>query len=88
MTYFLMNCPVYGGSDAFGSKTVRDLQKELTETLIGEGWDLHFFDMYTYSKNKITLKNFPDKLHPGDKGYGMMAVGVAEMLEEYRATQE
>ena len=88
MTYFLMNCPVYGGNDAFGSKTVRDLQKELTETLIGEGWDLHFFDMYTYTKKEVTLKNFPDKLHPSDKGYGMLANGVAEMLEEYRAGQE
>ena len=87
MTYFLMNCPVYGGNDAFGSKTVRDLQKELTDTLIGEGWDLHFFDMYTYSKNKITLKNFPDQLHPSDKGYGLLAQGVAEMLEEYAASQ-
>ncbi len=87
MTYFMMNCPVYGGNDAFGSKTVRDLQKELTDTLIGEGWDLHFFDMYTYSRTKITLKNFPDKLHPGDKGYGMMANGVAEMLEAYAASQ-
>ena len=82
-----MNCPVYGGNDAFGSKTVRDLQKELTDTLIGEGWDLHFFDMYTYSKNKITLKNFPDQLHPSDKGYGLLAQGVAEMLEEYAASQ-
>lgn len=88
MTYFLMNCPVYGGNDAFGSKTVRDLQKELTDTLIGEGWDLHFYDMYSYTKNVITLKNFPDKLHPGDKGYGMLANGVAEMLEEYRAAEE
>ena len=87
MTYFMMNCPVYSGNGAFGSKTVRDLQKSLTDTLIDEGWDLHFFDMHTYTKDVITLKNFPDGLHPGNKGYGMLANGVAEMLEEYRATQ-
>ena len=87
MTYFMMNCPVYSGNGAFGSKTVRDLQKSLTDTLIDEGWDLHFFDMHTYTKDVITLKNFPDGLHPGNTGYGMLANGVAEMLEEYRATQ-
>ena len=87
MTYFMMNCPVYSGTGAFGSRTVRNLQKTLTNTLIAEGWDLHFFDMYTYTKDVITLANFPDGLHPGDKGYGMLARGVADMLEEYRATQ-
>ncbi len=87
MTYFLMNCPVYSGNGNFGSKTVRDLQQELTDTLIGEGWDLHFYDMYTYTKDVVTLKNFYDGLHPNDKGYGILANGVAEMLEEYRASQ-
>lgn len=88
MTYFLMNCPVYGGNDAFGSETVRDLQKELTDTLIDEGWDLHFFDMYTYTKDTVTLRNFYDGLHPNDKGYSLLAKGVADMLEAYRATAE
>lgn len=87
MTYFMMNCPVYSGTGNFGSKTVRDLQKQLTDTLVDEGWDLHFYDMYSYTKNVVTLANFPDGLHPGDKGYAILANGVAEMLEEYRATQ-
>ncbi|MBQ8383050.1 MAG: hypothetical protein IJX47_07605 [Clostridia bacterium] len=88
MTYFMMNCPVYSGNGAFGSRTVRNLQKQLTDTLIGEGWDLHFFDMYTYTKDVVTLSNFPDGLHPGDKGYGILARGVADMLEEYRASAQ
>ena len=88
MTYFMMNCPVYSGNGAFGSRTVRNLQKSLTETLVKEGWDLHFFDMYTYTKDVVTLANFPDGLHPGDKGYVLLADGVAKMLEEYRASQD
>lgn len=83
MTYFTMNCPVYGGGAQFGSETVRNLQRELTTTLQGEGWDLHFFDMYTYSKDVITLRNFPDALHPGDTGYGIMAKGISEFLTAY-----
>ena len=86
MTYFMMNCPVYSGGAQFGSRTVRDLQKKLTNTLIGEGWDLHFFDMYTYTKDVVTIQNFPDGLHPGDKGYVLLADGVAQMLEDYRAS--
>ena len=36
--------------------------------------------MYTYSKDVITLRNFPDALHPGDKGYAMMANGIANKI--------
>ena len=77
MSYVMMNCPVYGGSDQFGSPTVRNLQKQLTSDLIKEGWALKFFDMHSFSQNVITLNNFPDKLHPGDKGYSIMANGIA-----------
>ncbi len=84
MTYFIMNCPVYQGNDNFGSAQVRELQSALVESLKAEGFDMQFFDMYNYSKRTITIENFPDGLHPGDKGYAMMANGVAEMLEAYR----
>lgn len=80
MQYVMMNCPVYGGNQQFGNATVRDLQKKLTTNLIKEGWNLSFFDMYTYSKDVITLRLFPDALHPGDKGYAMMGNGIAEKI--------
>ena len=80
MSYVMMNCPVYGGNQQFGNETVRNLQRKLTAQMIGEGWNLEFFDMYNYSKNVITLRNFPDALHPGDKGYGIMANGIAEKI--------
>ncbi len=87
MTYFIMNCPVYQGGDNFGSAQIRSLQSALVKSLKAEGYDMNFFDMYNFSKRTITIANFPDGLHPGDLGYGMMANGVAEMLEEYRASK-
>lgn len=80
MSYFMLNCPVYGGNQQFGNATVRNLQRKLTAQFIGEGWDLHFFDMYTFTKDVVKLSNFPDQLHPGDKGYEIMALGVAEKI--------
>ena len=80
MKYVMMNCPVYGGTAQFGSETVRNLQRSLTSDLKSEGWDMYFFDMYTFSKDVITLRNFPDSLHPGDKGYAIMANGLANKL--------
>ena len=80
MHYVMMNCPVYGGNQQFGNATVRDLQKQLTTQWIQEGWNLSFFDMHTYSKDVITLRYFPDALHPGDKGYSMMANGIANKI--------
>lgn len=90
ITYFMMNCPVYDvtKNENYGSETVRNLQKKLTDDLIKEGWDLHFFDMYTYTKDTVTLRNFGDGLHPNDKGYGMLANGVGNMLKEYFASEE
>lgn len=88
MTYFIMNCPVYSGNANFGSSQVRSLQKALVTSLAEEGYDMHFFDMYNYSRKTITLSLFDDGLHPNNKGYAMMADGVAKMLEEYRASLE
>lgn len=85
MTYFIMDCPVYSGNENYGSATVRGLQKKLVTSLADKGYDMHYFDMYSYTSKKITLALFDDGLHPNDKGYVKMAEGVCELLETYRA---
>lgn len=85
MTYFIMDCPVYSGDGDFGSATVRALQRKLVTSLSDKGYDMHYFNMYNYTRSTITLSLFPDGLHPNDKGYVKMAEGVRDLLESYRA---
>lgn len=91
MKFVIMNCPVYQGDGNFGSEQVRNLQAKLVPVLKAGGYDVSFYDMYTYTKNTVTISRFPDGLHPNDEGHALMAKGVAKMLEPllgYEETEE
>ena len=81
----VMNCPVYYGSEGSGSPHVRALQNTLPERLSKQGVNVTFFDMHKFTADKVGRANFPDLLHPNDKGYAIMAEGVSEMLLSLKA---
>ncbi|MGM9683505.1 MAG: GDSL-type esterase/lipase family protein [Eubacteriales bacterium] len=83
----LMNCPAYyrvadftNRSNCFGQQYIVDLQKETAEYLLGEGYDVSLYDMRRFSTEEIGGRYFPDSLHPNDKGYVIMAQGVADYV--------
>ena len=79
LSFVLANCPAYFGSDDFGSRTVRDLQKSLVKEMNDLGYPTTFFDMH-----KVTVElrdTFEDKLHPNEYGHVEMARAFAEALE-------
>ena len=78
----IMNCPVYYGTDEFGNAHVRQLQKKLTELLEQSGYDSEFFDMYSFTKEELTVTRFPDKLHPNNEGYAIMAERLSRLIPE------
>ncbi len=59
-------------------KNVVPLVKQLADA---EGYEL--FDMHTFTKENVNIKDFEDKLHPNDKGYAVMAKKVAELVHQY-----
>ena len=83
--FVLMNCPAYYGTKEFGSARVRNLQKEIADTLKAEGYQMHLYDMYTYTTQNLGSSMFPDQLHPNDEGHFNMAKGVASMLRTLAA---
>lgn len=76
----IMNCPVYYGSENSGSPRVRWLQAGLVSLLTEAGFDTSFYNMHEYTEQKLGRARFPDLLHPDDRGYFMMAEGLAEMI--------
>lgn len=76
----VMNCPVYYGNEGSGSPRVRALQNTLPERFTKQGVNATFFDMHKFTADKVGRANFPDLLHPNDKGYAIMAEGGSEML--------
>lgn len=80
--FMIMNCPAYYGGDAFGSKHVRDLQKELPALFEQNGHTCAFFDMYTFTNKQLTKSRFPDTLHPNDEGHYLMAERLSTVLPQ------
>jgi lysophospholipase L1-like esterase len=76
----VMNCPVYYGNEGSGSPHVRALQNTLPERLTKQGVNATFFDMHKFTADKVGRANFPDLLHPNDKGYAIMGEGVSELI--------
>ena len=76
----VMNCPVYYGNEGSGSPRVRALQNTLPERLTKQGVNATFFDMHKFTADKVGRANFPDLLHPNDKGYAIMGEGVSELI--------
>ena len=79
----IMNCPVNfkAASSNFGSLLVRNLQSQMVDTLKQEGYKIHLYDMYNFSKNEMGQDMFPDDLHPTNRGYQKMAKELQKMLE-------
>ncbi len=76
----VMNCPAYYGTGTFGSLHVRQLQRQLVTDLRDKGYETEFFDMNTFTKEHLGASCFPDELHPGDKGYSIIAQRMAELV--------
>ncbi len=81
MKFYIMNCPIYEGTGNYGSARIRKLQENLVKTLSAKGYDVGFYDMYTFTKDVLTISLFPDKLHPGDLGYSKIAAEMQRFLE-------
>lgn len=80
--FIIMNCPVYNGNENFGSEHVRELQAALVPALSAKGYDMGFYDMYTFTKNEVTVARFGDGLHPDNEGYAIIGEEMGRMLEE------
>ncbi|MBQ7364622.1 MAG: SGNH/GDSL hydrolase family protein [Clostridia bacterium] len=76
----VMNCPMYYGTNGSGSAKVRALQAKLPSRFEAMGIKSSFFDMYTFTKEKVGAVNFPDQLHPNDTGHAMMAEELSTLL--------
>lgn len=76
----VMNCPVYYGTENSGSPRVRYLQAGLVSLLTDAGYNTSFYDMYDFTKEELGRAHFPDSLHPDNKGYALMAEGLAKMI--------
>ncbi len=82
----LMNCPVYYRTAATHAShyhvTPRtlNLQAQAVTDLRADGYDIHLYDMNSYSAANTTASMFPDLLHPGDAGHLILAQGVVNML--------
>ncbi|MBQ7324214.1 MAG: SGNH/GDSL hydrolase family protein [Clostridia bacterium] len=81
----VMNCPKYFGTNGSGSPRVRMLQNQLPKRFEAMGIKTSFYDMYSFTEEKVGKSNFPDQLHPNDTGHALMAQelsGVLQKLEE------
>lgn len=81
----VMNCPKYFGTNGSGSSRVRALQNQLPQRFEAMGIKTSFFDMYSFTEEKVGKGNFPDQLHPNDTGHALMAEelsGVLQKLED------
>ena len=76
----LMNCPVYYGSKSPAAPFIRDLQEDVYELYKENGFDVTFYDMYTFTKNELGSSRFPDQIHPNDEGYAIMGEEMARIV--------
>ncbi len=83
--FVIMNSAVYYGTSGASADHVRDLQSQLPARLEAKGLTAYFFDMYDYTAKNVGQANFKDSTHPNNKGYAIIAAGVAEMLTEVEA---
>lgn len=87
-TFVLMNCPAYYGNGTAGSEAVRNVQLAVAKELYAADYDIHFYDMHTYTSQEMGEALFPDKLHPADEGYVKMADGVKNLVLAVMEGQE
>lgn len=76
----IMNCPVSYRTTNFGSLQVRNLQAIMVNALKQDGYKIHLYDMYNYSRVEMGQAMFPDDLHPTNRGYAKMAYAIHTML--------
>jgi lysophospholipase L1-like esterase len=58
---------------------IRALQAELVDEMNAKGYKTTFFDMHTVTEGLEA--DYPDLLHPNDKGHTAMAKALAPALE-------
>jgi len=79
LKFVLANCPAYFGAGTFGSAKIRQIQNALLSIVNDAGYPTTFFDMYSVTK---TMRfDYPDSLHPNNKGHLKMAEAFAEYLQ-------
>ncbi len=88
LEFVLMNCPVYYGSGSPAAPFIRSLQQGIYKTLKMEGYNVKFYDMYDFSSKNMDVSYFPDKIHPNDAGYVMMAEELAKYLIQISESTE
>ncbi len=79
--FVVMNCPISYRVTSYDSTRVRTVQAKVAQMMKDRGDKVYFYDMYTYTSDNLGSVNFPDQLHPSDKGYALMADGVYAMLQ-------
>lgn len=79
--FVMMNCPkYYDPNGKFASPHIRELQSETAKWLNEGGFQILFYDMYSFTEKEMGAALFPDNLHPADAGYVVMGKGVAQLV--------
>lgn len=78
--YYLMNCPVYYGTGAFGSEAVCLAQVQMFDALVAGGYDVEWVDMRSFTNEYLGRSLFPDLLHPNNEGYRRIGFKMMSVL--------
>lgn len=81
LTIYLMNCPAYYGSEAFGDANVRAAQAALYSELLAEKAPVKWVDMFAFTSEQLGESFFRDKLHPNQYGAAKMAKEIQRILK-------
>lgn len=82
LTIYLMNCPAYYGTEAFGDENVRAAQAALYAELLSEKAPVKWVDMFSFTSEQLGVTYFNDRLHPNQYGAAKMAKEMGRILEE------
>lgn len=79
--FVIMNCPTTfrDAAQNYDCAEIRALQAELVDEMNAKGYKTTFFDMHTVTEG--LEEDYPDLLHPNDKGHTAMAKALAPALE-------
>lgn len=78
--YVLMNCPVNFADYGHAQPYIRDVQKTAAISMNERGFETYLYNMFEFTTKFLGKENFPDKTHPGDKGYMLIAGAVADLV--------
>ena len=81
LTIYLMNCPAYYGSEAFGDANVRAAQTALYSELLAEKAPVKWVDMFAFTSEQLGESFFQDQLHPNQYGAAKMAKEIQRILK-------